>query len=93
MSVINVNVLAETMLVFTLLPSINLTNKEDNYVVDKNGAKPALVHQDNEYIVMWVDEDFCTIKDFSANSPEEALKLAYNWCVDNNLIVLSNHNK
>lgn len=49
MSVINVNVLAETMLVFTLLPSINLTNKEDNYVVDKNGAKPALVHQDNEY--------------------------------------------
>lgn len=89
MPVINVNVLAEAMLIFTLLPSINNVDEADNYVVDKNGAKPALVHQGDEYIVMWVDEDFCTIKDFSAKSPEEALKLAYNWCVGNKLISIN----
>lgn len=87
MPVINVNVLAEAMLMFTLLPSI--INKSDNFVVDKRGAKPALIHENDEYVVMWVDEDFCTIKDFSANSPEEALKLAYNWCVENKLISIN----
>lgn len=89
MPVVNVNVLAEAMLIFTLLPSINIKDEADNFVVDKNGAKPALVHQDDEYVIMWVDEDFCTIKDFSANSPEDALKLAYNWCVENKLISIN----
>lgn len=86
MPVVNVNVLAEAMLIFTLLPSINIKDEGDSFVVDKNGAKPALVHQDDEYVIMWVDEDFCTIKDFSAKSPEDALRLAYNWCVENKLI-------
>lgn len=74
---------------FVSLPSINRIDNKDNYIVDKNGAKPALVHQDDEYIIMWVDEDFCTIKDFSANTPEDALRLAYNWCVENKLISIN----
>lgn len=53
MPVINVNELAEAIVMFTLLPSINIIDKADNFVVDKNGAKPILVHEDdNEYAVM-----------------------------------------
>ena len=87
---IDVNKLAETTLMFTALPSINSMNETDTYVVDKNGAKPALIHQDdNEYVVMWVDEDFCTIKDFEADTPEKVVELAYNWCVENRLISIN----
>lgn len=90
MSVINVNDLAEAMLMFTLLPSINIIDKVDNFVVDKNGAKPILVHEgDNEYVVMWVDDEFWTIKDFKADTPEKAIKIAYNWCVENKLISIN----
>lgn len=87
---IDVNKLAETTLMFTALPSINSMDETDTYVVDKNGAKPALIHQDdNEYVVMWVDEDFCTIKDFEADTPEKVVELAYNWCVENRLISIN----
>lgn len=90
MPVINVNELAEAMLMFTLLPSINIIDKADNFVVDKNGAKPILVHEDdNEYVVMWVDDEFCTIKDFEDNTPEKVIKIAYNWCIENKLISIN----
>lgn len=75
---------------FVSLPSINRIDNKDNYIVDKNGAKPALVHQDdNTYVIMWVDEDFCTIKDFEANTPEKVIFLAYNWCVENQLLSIN----
>ena len=90
MVVVNVNELAEAMLMFTLLPSINIIDKANNFVVDKNGAKPILVHEgDNEYAVMWVDDEFCTIKDFEANTPKKAIEIAYNWCVENKLISIN----
>ena len=90
MPVINVNELAEAIVMFTLLPSINIIDKADNFVVDKNGAKPTLVHEgDNEYAVMWVDDEFCTIKDFEADTPEKAIKIAFNWCVENRLISIN----
>ena len=90
MSVINVNELAEAIVMFTLLPSINVIDKADNFVVDKNGAKPILVHEDdNQYAVMWVDDEFCTIKDFEADTPEKVIKIAYNWCVENKLISIN----
>jgi hypothetical protein len=72
---------------FTLLPPINIIDKADNFVVDKNGAKPTLVHEcDNEYVVMWVDDEFCTIKDFEADNLGKAITIAYNWCIENKLI-------
>lgn len=90
MQVVNVNELAEAMLMFTLLPSINIIDKADNFVVDKNGAKSILVHEDdNQYAVMWVDDEFCTIKDFEANTPERVISLAFNWCVENRLISIN----
>lgn len=90
MSVVNVNDLAEAMVKFTLLPSINVIDKADNFVVDKNGAKPILVHEgDNEYAVMWVDDEFCTIKDFEADNPGKAITIAYNWCIENKLISIN----
>lgn len=38
---------------------------------------------------MWVDKDFCTIKDFEADTPEKVVELAYNWCVENRLISIN----
>lgn len=90
MPVINVNDLAEAMLMFTLLPPINIIDRANNFVVDKNGAKPILVHEgDNEYAVMWVDDEFCTIKDFEADNPGKAITIAYNWCIENKLISIN----
>jgi hypothetical protein len=90
MPVNNVNELAEAIVMFTLLPSITVIDKADNFVVDKNGAKPILVHEDNnEYVVMWVDDEFWTIKDFKANTPEKVIKIAYNWCIENKLISIN----
>ena len=83
----NDSLLALAIKMFTSLPSISRTDETDTYVVNKDGAKPALIHQDdNEYVVMWVDEDFCTIKDFEANTPEKVISLAFNWCIENRLI-------
>lgn len=90
MPVINVNDLAEAMLMFTLLPPINIIDRANNFVVDKNGAKPILVHEgDNEYAVMWVDDEFRTIKDFEDNTPGKVIKIAYNWCIENKLISIN----
>lgn len=84
------NKLAEAILMFNLLPPINVVGKAEYYIVDKYGAKPVLIHQDdNEYGVMWVDEDFYAIVDFGADTPEKAIKMAYNWCVENNLISIN----
>ena len=83
------SLLALAMKMFTSLPSISRTDETDTYVVNKDGAKPALIHENNNYVIMWVDEDFCTIKDFEANTPERVISLAFNWCVENRLISIN----
>lgn len=86
----NDSLLALAIKMFASLPSISRTDETDIYIVNKDGAKPALIHQDdNKYVVMWVDEDFCTIKDFEANTPERVISLAFNWCVENRLISIN----
>ena len=85
----NDSLLALAMKMFTSLPSISRTDETDNYVVNKDGAKPALIHENDNYVIMWVDEDFCTIKDFEANTPERVISLAFNWCVENKLISIN----
>lgn len=86
----NDSLLGLAMKMFTSLPSISSMDETDTYVVNKDGAKPVLIHQDdNEYCVMWIDEDFCTIKDFGADTPEKAILLAFNWCVENRLISIN----
>lgn len=85
----NDSLLALAMKMFTSLPSISRTDETDTYVVNKDGAKPALIHENDNYVIMWVDEDFCTIKDFEANTPERVISLAFNWCVENRLISIN----
>lgn len=85
----NDSLLALAMKMFTSLPSITRTDETDTYVVNKDGAKPALIHENDNYVIMWVDEDFCTIKDFEANTPERVISLAFNWCVENRLISIN----
>ena len=85
----NDSLLALAMKMFTSLPSISRTDETDTYVVNKDGAKPALINENDNYVIMWVDEDFCTIKDFEANTPERVISLAFNWCVENRLISIN----
>lgn len=85
----NDSLLALAIKMFTSLPSISRTDETDTYVVNKDGAKPALIHENDNYVIMWVDEDFCTIKDFEANTPERVISLAFNWCVENRLISIN----
>lgn len=85
----NDSLLALAMKMFTSLPSISRTDETDTYVVNNDGAKPALIHENDNYVIMWVDEDFCTIKDFEANTPERVISLAFNWCVENRLISIN----
>lgn len=85
----NDSLLALAMKMFTSLPSISRTDETDTYVVNKDGAKPALIHENDNYVIMWIDEDFCTIKDFEANTPERVISLAFNWCVENRLISIN----
>ena len=85
----NDSLLALAMKTFTFLPSISRTDETDTYVVNKDGAKPALIHENDNYVIMWVDEDFYTIKNFEANTPERVILLAFNWCVENRLISIN----
>lgn len=85
----NYSLLALAIKMFTSLPSISRTDETDTYVANKDGAKPALIHENDNYVIMWVDEDFCTIKDFEANTPERVISLAFNWCVENRLISIN----
>lgn len=85
----NDSLLALAIKMFTSLPSISRTDETDTYVVNKDGAKPALIHENDNYVIMWVDEDFCTIKDFEANTPERVISLAFNWCAENRLISIN----
>ena len=38
------------------------------------------------HIPPYVDDEFCTIKDFEADNPGKAITIAYNWCIENKLI-------
>ena len=71
---------------FAKLPQLN----EDCERTDL-GYVPTLSVIDNilvQYIVFWLD--ICTPDllelHFTANTPEEAIKKAYEWCKSNNLI-------
>lgn len=74
---------------FAKLPQLD----EDYYKTDL-GYVPTLSVIDNilvQYTVYWIDMDTHKILKlyFTANTPEEAIRKAYEWCKDNNLIDLS----
>lgn len=48
---------------------------------------PNLYHFDGAWHVTWIDcEDGDSIKDFEAETPEEVIKKAFDWCVELKLI-------
>ena len=68
---------------FKKLPHLDGNKK----VVRDWGYTPCLYHFDGEWHISWTycDEDD-TIEDFCADTPEKAIKDAFEWCVVNNLI-------
>lgn len=60
---------------FKQLPHIN----GDYEVVDDWGYTPSLYHFDTQWFVSWVHcEEGDTLLDYAADTPEEAITLAYN---------------
>lgn len=48
---------------------------------------PNLYHFDGAWHVTWIEcEEGDTLKDFEAETPEEAIKKAFDWCVELKLI-------
>lgn len=71
---------------FTKLPQL-----DEEYHKTDLGYVPALSKVDNilvQYIVFWFDISVSDLLDlhFVANTPEEAIRKAYEWCKNNNLI-------
>lgn len=74
---------------FTKLPQL-----DEDYHKTNLGYVPTLSMIDNilvQYIVYWIDMDTHEILrlHFTANTPEEAIRKAYEWYKENNLIDLS----
>lgn len=85
---------ADEFLLFTQLPNIDEIEK-DKYVVDDLGYIPTLYYDDNNqyYVIDWINDEFNTIRNISGITPEGAIRKAFKWCLDNNLIVAPNYNK
>lgn len=71
---------------FAKLPQL-----DEEYHKTDLGYVPALSKVDNiliQYIVFWFDISVSDLLDlhFVANTPEEAIRKAYEWCKNNNLI-------
>ena len=72
-----------TLDLFKRLPHLD----EDRRVTEDRGYTPCLYHLDGEWHVSWVNcLDRYTIEDFHTETPEEAIKYAFEWCIKNNLI-------
>lgn len=68
---------------FKKLPHLD----ENIKVVEDWGYIPCLYHFDVEWHVSWTHcDENDIIEDFCANTPEKAIKDAFEWCVVNNLI-------
>ena len=73
----------EALELFKKLPHLN-SNK--NVVVDW-GYTPNLYHFDQSWHVSWIHcEEGDAFIDFEAETPEEAIKKAFDWCVELKLI-------
>ncbi len=70
---------------FTKLPRLN----KDYEVSLENAYTPTLSPLINEqYIVCWLDKRTCKVLDvyFCTDTPEEAIRNAYKWCKENNIV-------
>lgn len=57
------------------------------HVLTDWGYAPNLYHFDQSWHVSWIEcEEGDSIKDFEAETPEEAIKKAFDWCVELKLI-------
>ena len=76
---------------FVLLPNITIFEDGDYAKVDKEqdeGYTPTLYYYDRQYHVEWMSEENDVISSVSANTPEEAIDKAFDFCLGEKLIEL-----
>lgn len=85
---IDINKLAEAMILFTHLPNITVEEREDNFVVcgEDEGYIPHLYHFEGKYGIDWIGSEGDTLHYINGDTPEDAIIKAYTWCKDNKLI-------
>ena len=63
-----------------------MSNYNKNVLIDW-GYTPSLCHFDTAWHVGWVHcEEGDILVDFEGNTPEEAIKKAFDWCIELKLI-------
>jgi len=73
----------EALELFKKLPHLNYKRK----VVTDWEYTPSLCHFDTAWHVGWVHcEEGDILVDFEGNTPEEAIKKAFDWCIELKLI-------
>ena len=79
---------ADELLLFTQLPCITIEEKSDNFVVCAQccGCVPHLYAIGPQYAIDWVDEEGVCIRYIKGNTPEQAIRNAFKWCLDKGLI-------
>ena len=86
---------ADELLLFTQLPCITVEEKANNFVVCEEdcGYIPHLYAFEGKYGINWIGEEGDSLYYINGLTPKKAIKNAFKWCLDNNLIVAPNNNK
>ena len=79
---------ADEFLLFMQLPCITIKEKFDNFVVCEKdcGYIPHLYYFEDQYGIDWIGEEGDTIQYINGLTPENAIRNAFEWCLNKGLI-------
>lgn len=86
---------ADEFLLFIQLPCITIEEKAGNFVTCKkdHGYIPQLYCFEDRYAIDWIGDEGDSLHYINGVTPEQAIRNAFKWCLDNNLIVAPKYNK
>lgn len=81
----------DEFLLFMQLPCITIEEKDDNFVICEKdcGYIPHLYCYEDQYVIDWIDDEGDSIKCINGITPDQAIRKAFKWCVENRLISIN----
>lgn len=76
---------------FALLPNITIFEEGEFVKVDKEqdeGYAPTLYYYNKQYVIDWIGDEHDSISNINADTPEEAIDKAFDFCLGEKLIEL-----
>lgn len=88
---IDIQKLAEAMILFTKLPCINIYFEEGPIQTceEDEGYIPHLYKFEGKYVIDWIGSEDDSLHRINGKTPEDAIHNAFNWCVENKLISIN----